>query len=230
MVLPERSSINFGPNVPVERYSPAESLTGLFAQFDRGTMSLRQFIEAITALGFEQTPDFARLVSGNCTFTLVELVKALKKSDKENFAFVRKPEIAGKPGNSLTLGSLDRCSYLPTETSIFDAIAAVAKGAIDGQDFRKFLVERDVEISAELDRILRLHAADNSQTFQDFAKVLKRQGANVARPNLAQMSSRASTTYSGESEAAGAVASPRPAHPTRGLKSHGNHGNFIAWN
>ena len=226
MPLPERSSINFGPNVPTERYQAAESLPGLFAQFDRGTISLAQFVAGVATLGFEQTPDFARLVSGNCTFTLVALVRALKRSEKENVAGTRKPEIARKPGNSLSLGNLDRSGVLPLGASGFDAISALAKGAIDAADFRKFLAEQHVEVSSELDRVLRLHVGDNSQTFQDFAKVLKRQGVDVGRPDVFP-ESRASTPRIESS-----VASPtvRAAHPTRGLKHYGNHGNFIAWN
>jgi hypothetical protein len=234
MPLPERSSINFGPNAKTEEYRTPVSLPELFAQFDRGIIPIGQFVAGVQLLGFELTADFERLVSGNCTFTLVEAVRALKKSEKENVAAaVVRTDRAGDGGRTrgnLSLGNLTS-STVSAQTSVFDAIASLAKGSIDAEDFRKFLAIKKVGLSSEMDRVLRLHESDNSQTFQDFAKVLKRQGVDVGRPvtEESEASSRPQTppVYCGESERTTEV--QRPSHPTRGLKNFGNHGNFISW-
>ena len=198
MVLPERSTVNMGPNIrPRVRVGPV-TLQSLHADFDRGEMTVDKFVEGVHELGYITTPEFDKLISssgGSCSIPFAKLVKTLSVGQHDRLGVIATPR-----------GSLPQptqAPLTPRANSVYGAILDLLRGNQSCSDFRLFLTSRGIPITQDLDRVLRLHASDYSQTYQDFAVILARIGVDVTKPG-------------------------RPEYPS-GRRRTGNYGNFLAW-
>ena len=197
MVLPERSTINLGPNVrPRVRVGPV-TLQSLHAEFDRGEMKVDRFVAGVVELGYVTTPEFDKLITssgGSCSIPFSKLVKTLSLGQHDRLSIATPRGPLPEPTHSST----QQLAH-----SAYEAISALIKGNMSCSDFRLFLTSRGIPVTQDLDRVLRLHASDYSQTYQDFAVILARLGVDVTKPG-------------------------RPEYPS-GRRRSGNYGNFLAW-
>ena len=179
MVLPERSSINLGPNVRPRDKSGPMTLQTLHAEFDRGELTVAQFVQGVHDLGYTTTPEFDRLVcssGASCSIPFSKLVKSLAVGLHDRLAPLETPQVG--------LLSTPRQVAARHDSSVYDAILDLIKGKRTCHEFRQFVSEKGIPMTQDLDRLLRLQESDHAQSYQDFAVVLTRLGVDVTKPGF----------------------------------------------
>jgi hypothetical protein len=178
MVLPERSSINLGPNVRPKLRTGPMTLQSLHADFDRGEMKVEAFVRGVQELGYATTPEFHRLVcssGGSCSIPFAKLVKSLAVGLHDRLQpLVETPQ--------LTRSTTPR--LIGQGGSVYDAILDLIRGKKSCYEFRHYLTDKGIPITQDLDRLLRLHESDHAQSYQDFAVILARLGVDVTKPGF----------------------------------------------